>query len=470
MNEIADIMGSPWKNSFLSHNREMNELTTEQRFESVDYPLEQWYTRDDATFLPKRVENIASQALIAEAFANRADKQMLQIKREICHYQEQFTLAGSEKARYIEKLRGLQQVYKAERDLWALLEIFCRSNIFHNIDDERNQKLLTMTINGLDVRSSIPNVINEVMKADERIRKGAILVEWLESCASDEVQEIPELDSQNMRTTQLLLNSSNTTHTSKTTGKGGTMELFRPCNDNEAYDQEVLLKCIWELLRSGQLKRAQEVAVNHNAYWLASILLGGVDSYYVDGDDSEAPILMGNVNKAKWMRSCWQYSQQLFDNPKLFAADHTSIISITYEMSIYAVLSNNFGVLYDSALVSNTWTNQLWSWIKCSHTRDILECVYNFHLRQREYSPHFLACHPSNLSALEELISSQSEMLRSNNVMTGSCTQILDQVPPPNNPTAEAMFLSFQASVISGKEVLVDYVHSIRTLISVSKI
>jgi hypothetical protein len=469
MNTSTDLVASPWKQSFLNagdaHANEM--MIMVNRGEAVDYSLEQWYVRDNSVLLPKRVEDPQMQAKIAEHFARQADKQMLNIKREMSHYKEHFALVSAEKARYIDKLQTSLQVYKAERDLWALLEILSRSNLFHIIDEERNQKMLAMTINGLDVRSSIPDVINEVMIADERIRKGAILVEWLESCASDDVQEIPAMDSQNMVTAPALLSSSYNTNASKNNSNNAS-ELYRPRNEDEAYDQEVLLKCVWELVRSGQLKRAQEVAVSHHAYWLASILLGGNDAYFTNTDESGAPMLMGNINKAKWMRSCWKYSQQLCDAPKSFLAEHSFMLSLSYEMSIYAALANNFKVLYESVLVSNTWTNQLWSLIKCSHSRDLMSCLHSFHLRQQQYSPHFLACQPSNLSAMKDLISSMNQMLASEEVMTGSCSVILDQIPPPNQPSAEAMILSCQASVIAGKDLLSEYIFSIKTVITVS--
>jgi hypothetical protein len=121
--------------------------------------------------------------------------------------------------------------------------------------------------------------------------------------------------------------------------------LLLPLEGGDCDKQESQLKCIWQLLRCGDMKGAQESAVRHKLYWLSSSLLGHSNPFHeylqaekenkgydknkdngselalIVGDggraDSTACVARrGNVRRPIWLKTCWQYAQKMESNPR----------------------------------------------------------------------------------------------------------------------------------------------------------
>lgn len=80
---------------------------------------------------------------------------------------------------------------RAERDMWSLLDILSKSGAMQDINQENNDRSLSSCTNAMSLNSSLKDITNLLLANDERIRKTAIILEWLERAAEDKVTECP---------------------------------------------------------------------------------------------------------------------------------------------------------------------------------------------------------------------------------------------------------------------------------------
>lgn len=243
------------------------------------------------------------------------------------------------------------RLYRIERDIWSLLDILLTTDLFHDINEVKNDQNLKIAVENVSIHESLEVMINHAIRYDERLKKGLVLIDWLENSFSDQIQEIPIVSSEPwIETIQLLkkYKYQNRKISSETAMKSAFPDAqlskdfkLQKLYKDDAYDQEMALKYIWQLIRAGQVKRAQEFAVERRLFWLAGSLGGGINHSYIDtsinaltskntsigdvhmmdiSENNSDPqfVQCGNVKKPIWIQTCWKYSQKLASNPSNF--------------------------------------------------------------------------------------------------------------------------------------------------------
>jgi nuclear pore complex protein Nup107 len=91
-----------------------------------------------------------------------------------------------------------------------------------------------------------------------------------------------------------------------------TRDGFKPSEQNQRIEQD-LLRTVWEYIRRGDLKKAQDACTQAGEPWRADSIGGGqlcsVSTAFTDPqyDRSEAPI--GNETRGLWKGTCYALSQ-----------------------------------------------------------------------------------------------------------------------------------------------------------------
>lgn len=285
----------------------------------------------------------------------------------------------------------MDRLHQQEKDLWELLELFMRADLFYDINDEKCQISLQNHLNSISVHATSTELINSCYLLDDRLRKGKIILEWLETCAKDRVQDIPVPSVLPWSETASIIRSRKPSSIKSLHPDAQISSDFHvmPLHGDDAYDQENLLRAIWQLIRSGQIERARELAVQQNVFWLAAVLLGGMERDHVQSEESNVVTAVGNFHKPLWIQNCWKYCEKLAGNSNNLyykrvedVEDVSGQLVGSYETAIYAALSNHYDVLSKSGLVAGSWTERLWAAVKCLHGRDL--AILLLHHRERK--------------------------------------------------------------------------------------
>lgn len=406
----------------------------------------------------------------------------------------------------INSTRELSEL-KAERDFWALLEILTKAKLLYDIDetecDSKLDKTLKDSLRNLDVAAttSISSIVEQAYTVDDRVKKGAVLKEWIEKAASDSVSAIaPTYREPWSATLERILRSGN--------GNGNgishnhaplvcsidpdgqflseePLELI-PLDGVDRLDQESLLKYIWQLIRCGLIVEAQKAAATHGVYWLVASLLGVaynklpelspleksseemVESF--ENDDVVFLSRVGNQRQPLWLRTCWRYADRLASNPKNLSAsavvgtstpfpfslsspplkknrNEDSLVGIL-EASIYAALSNNTKVLMRSPVIS-TWQDRVWILLKAVHERDTLKIIHRYRCLKAQLSSFFPGCSDAIIAAETELLDLCEHDI--GHMSTADCKYLLQRVNPPTKVDGESVILQLQAALMAGK-------------------
>ncbi|GJJ77974.1 nuclear pore complex protein Nup107 [Entomortierella parvispora] len=123
-------------------------------------------------------------------------------------------------------------------------------------------------------------------------------------------------------------------------------EGFKPSEQNQRIEQD-LLKTVWEYVRRGDLKKAQEACTQAGESWRADSIGGGqlcsVSIMFTDPqyDRSEAPV--GNEGRGLWKGTCYALAQ---DN----SADQ-------FERAVYGALSGDVDTVLP---VCSSWEDHAW--------------------------------------------------------------------------------------------------------------
>ena len=401
----------------------------------------------------------------------------------------------------------LVSVLKAESDFWSLLEILTKANLLDDINEDicdiqlnsnLNETLLSLSSAS---KVSIKDIINQSYKVDDRVKKGAVLKEWIEKAASDSVSVIAKKNREPWSATlgRILAETNRPTDKSSFNNRfegnekvksvdpdgqfsnelSASSALLLPLDGVDRLDQETLLKHIWQLIRCGRLVEAQQVAVNHGVYWLTGSIIGveyhNRPEAQTYNEESEVVLSrVGNQRQPIWQRSCWRYADKLAADPENWssrAASDSAIFDLTsppmkknrsddslvgiLEMSIYAALSNNTKVLMRSPVLS-TWHDRLWVLLKAVHERDISKIVHRYRCLKLQHSSLFPGCSEKIVSAEREII--EMSMGDIGHMSTGDCQQILRRVPPPAQNDVESIILRLQAALIIGRSGIEYYI------------
>ena len=259
----------------------------------------------------------------------------------------------------------------------------------------------------------------------------------------------------------------------------------------DSIEQESLLKCIWELIRAGDIVRAQELAVEHQQYHLAASLLGVSFENYVPAileyappeeetsmevvnaeDEEERLMKVGNSRRSLWMRTCFKYASHLAKNANNWVmssdvstageaaafrpSSGASTVAIL-EMTIYAALSNNIPVLLQSPLLAS-YIDKLWVYLKSVHERDISHLLYKYFELKHLHSKLF--AYSSKEAAEVETAFIEEQSRHTAGLETGSYEGVFSLLPSlDKSDSDESLLLLMQSSAIRGASCLRELLH-----------
>ena len=338
---------------------------------------------------------------------------------------------------------------------------------------------------------------------DDRVKKGAVLKEWIEKAASDSVRPIAMTNREPWSATldRILAEKSRPDELRRfdsrfdSPGKVKSVDpdgqfsnenssssaLLLPLDNVDRLDQESLLKYIWQLIRCGCLVEAQQVAATHGVYWLTGSLIGVAYHRRPEtqsiNDDGEAVLArVGNQRQPIWLRTCWRYADQLSKVPENWnsrAASESIVFDVAsppfkknrnddslvgiLEMSIYAALSNHTKVLLRSPVIS-TWHDRLWVLLKAVHERDVCKIVHRYRCLKLQHSNLFPGCTDSIIAAEKDILECARDDI--GHMSTGDCKYILSRANPPTQNDAESIILRLQAAIIVGKSGIAAFIEN----------
>ena len=278
----------------------------------------------------------------------------------------------------------------------------------------------------------------------------------------------------------------------------GSRGLVKPLDGMDNVDQESIMKVVWQCIRSGQLRRAQEIAHQHQWYWLTACLLGVQHEYYKEsqgeaaedgggsrlfgeGDEDERKdsdvggwggvgvSRRGNSTRAVWLQTCWKYSTLVDSNPlnkktaqssgrggsQQGPVSHVAAL----EAAVFAALSYNLGPLMTSRLV-NTWTDSLWAVVTCAHERQLAAAIADFRERRAKYS----RLYPGNgkgVRAAEKSFLKRTEDL--DEVFAGSCDKLFRKLERPVSTSGSevaTVILQLQVAIMRGTSALDEFIQN----------
>ena len=165
--------------------------------------LVRWNMRVEDDFIAGfKLADASSQAQLAQMYAAQADWTRKEKERLANGCDESLAMGqvmggysnnSNQSRNEAQILRREAQEARAERDLWSLLDILTRSELLCDVNADQCETSLQHAIRDVtNERSSISEVVNIAISSDERIKKGRILLEWLETAAEDKVLLTPE--------------------------------------------------------------------------------------------------------------------------------------------------------------------------------------------------------------------------------------------------------------------------------------
>ena len=460
--------------------------------------------------------NSIMQAEIAGRYANAAQDRFVERAQEARRYGAGIEFAptvrglGTQQTgdRRTQQLQRGVQEQRAERDLWSLLETLTSANLLYDIDEQHCEEVVQRVLAGLPITASIPDYLQAAFSVDDRLRKGAVLKEWIEKASMDLVTEAPAPRGEPWSETlnRVLRSRHDSTRRGRAAlAEAGSVQSLHPdgqidpegsmlaLDGVDRLDQENLLKSIWQLVRCGLVQRAQQLAEEHRLYWLSASLQGIATHFYkpvtLPGDPDQLEhseeivgvSRIGNLRQPIWLRTCWLYATKLSSsrdskNTQLSAsglneARSSSILARgmlkedslvgVLECGIYAALCNHTQVLAASPLVP-AWQDKVWVFLKAAHERDIARITHQYRCDKAARSKHFAGCDTATLGAERELFDlAKTEV---GHLSAASCMQIFNKVPPPSGGrTAEAFLLSLQAAVMEGRSGIEHYISTTLT-------
>ena len=378
-------------------------------------------------------------------------------------------------------LRDLEDL-RAERDMWSLASRLLTQGLLKDVEDTCNEDRLDTVLREISPSASLEEVINRSIQEDERLKKGRVLKDWVESCNADMVHAPCEPPSNSFpwaqtlqrlkKTQQQPVHASSPTcvssiHPDSQIGPKGSMVAL---DRDDHTDQETLLKVVWQHIRCGQLVKAQTVANEHNVHWLTAALMGVAEEFfsYDEGDVDEGEggggvIRRGNKNRPLWVQVCWKYAAALDGNAanKTIGAHAVSRVSVL-ESTIYAALSTNYSTLKKSILLQS-YADHLWAKVKCAHERQIAVVTNQFRMKRREFSKHYPGTSDKVVAAERKYLNDTSEF---RTAFSGNSMDLFDDMQSYHKSTHSSIrgdILSLQEAMMQGMSAIKKYISTIKS-------
>lgn len=364
-------------------------------------------------------------------------------------------------------------------DLWSLISL---------LTSERFLDIETTDVNSnFDFGSKLKPewILEELIQyadSDNKIRKSRCLVEWLEDCYKRNVVSASKLRNSTWPTTlRRIINhnefngeSAESVNSIHPDSQLRLQCYFLKLEGNDNIDQETLLKYIYQLVRSGQIISAQQVAIDHQIYWLASSLQGVAHVFYKNDHNTDYLMRRGNGLRSVWLRNCYRYSEMLSlnknnwlvlsnSNHDMSGKNDVDNLSGIIEMSIYASLSNNLKVLLQSPLIS-TVSDKLWAVMKAAHESSLDEMVHFHNILKSNHSGYYPGCDRSNLAASREMLELAKENVGCFKFPNAKYDEIFAHVLPPSilsggiEWSADALLIQLQVALMKGRNSLQEYI------------
>ncbi|KAL5022711.1 hypothetical protein ScPMuIL_001866 [Solemya velum] len=208
------------------------------------------------------------------------------------------------------------------------------------------------------------NIMKMLFTKESSIRESQIVVDWLESCAREQLDAFSD---KVKFFSDRAVAWENTLHRLQNQQTGLPMGTERPLvdemdpdapvrqnrmlDDLDKEDETRLLQYVFVCIRAGQIDKAQEICQSCGQSWRAATLEGW--RLYHDpnfeglrNDGCVAPV-RGNPYRDIWKTVCWKMAQEAKFNQ--------------WERAIYASLSGNLQALLP---VCKSWKDYLWAYFK----------------------------------------------------------------------------------------------------------
>lgn len=384
---------------------------------------------------------------------------------------------------------------RVERDLWTLAGSLLVQGLLKDIQDEPNEQALQLYLSSLLPSATLEEVINRSMLTDERIRKGRVLRDWLEGCSTDQVHELPvpvedspevfpwtetlaRLKARGAQEQQRKGSPKGVSHVHPDAQLGPACLLI-PLDGGDHTNQETLLKVVWQLIRSGQLVKAQELAHTHKVHWLTAAMMGVAEEFYACGgseelDDEDAGEVgvaqvtrRGNKNRPLWIQACWKYSSALSSNE----ANRTVVPSQTggkggtavasqvavLEAAIYAALGTDYATLKESVLLQS-FADHLWARVRCAHERQIALVSSQFRQRRREFSSLYPGSSDKVIAAEGKYLKDTSQL--QSFFSCNSAELVRNMAALKTQSHIASIILQLQAALIQGRSAIGTFIRN----------
>lgn len=317
----------------------------------------------------------ASQGLYQEFMqcmrTNPSDSQTFDLVYEyeyICR--EQLTLLNKLVSRArkpepkFQKAFNILHLLDQERNTWQLIRSLFRDRLETEIQEESADEDKMNVDDAPVLERSEKEIADKLITTDARVRQGQLIVDWLESCAQESVENFSE---KVKFFSDRAVAWENTLHRLQNRDGGVIFGGDRPLvdemdpdapfrqnkmlDDLDKEDESRLLQYLFVCLRAGQLEKAQEICQKCGQSWRAATLEGWRlhhDPNYTDrGEDGQILPIEGNPNRDIWKNVCWvMASEPRYD---------------MYEKAIYGILSGNSRAIIP---VCRSWSDYLWAYYK----------------------------------------------------------------------------------------------------------
>ena len=187
---------------------------------------------------------------------------------------------------------------RAERNVWTLMEKLCEEGVDNllNVRPEEYEESTPLDAIVSDVCSTPSEVIIECVNNDRLLRRRQIILEWLESCAEEDIVFYdPNAKSRNGRAAmwpQTMKNGGGRFHVDLEELKG---------LDGE--DEAELLSSVFMMIRAGKLQDACALCAKAGQPWRAASISGSMPmGSNVDEIGNDSGSFFGNPKFALWRR------------------------------------------------------------------------------------------------------------------------------------------------------------------------
>ncbi|CAG2104167.1 unnamed protein product [Medioppia subpectinata] len=266
----------------------------------------------------------------------------------------------------------LENLFRLERNSWRVF----RAMFEDRLKNDANNDEMT----DISVALSDKTFVDRLFEREPRLREMQLVVDWLERNQLDDNEEVskdriqfysegPYYWENTLHALKTQLND-NERKTCPAMDPDAAIRSRLPLNDLDVEDESRLFRYIFQLLRSGQLPDAKDIAQRLGYHWLSAALDGWLlhndPNYHSNGFKSSKVMeaVEGNANRDLWKYVCWRASKMEGTN--------------VYERAIFAALSGNVATLLP---LCTRWSDRLWAYFRSS-----LDVHIEFELRETAVS------------------------------------------------------------------------------------